>query len=158
MKLATTMPTIIMAAVTTTGLSPEFHLAFFKNGTAGAFFVFDLSSQSVKSHCSTLRLSSSSASRNSSRYSFTSPLDLDSANLVRDTGTTCVFQTMAAATQSATMTPIPTSVLVSGRIGSNDVAGCCSVTVVDSRSMLDGNGNGNGNGNDGMDDDGRTRA
>lgn len=36
---ARTTPTIIIAAVTSTGLSPEFHFASFKIGRAGSFFL-----------------------------------------------------------------------------------------------------------------------
>jgi hypothetical protein len=169
-----------MAVVTRTGLSPEFHLADGKSGTAGAFLVrgallFVDCNQSVNNHRSNERLllmllwilllllvsfvlssreaviiSSGSAppvvsvvmvvvdamlvvvvvgggaaARNSSRYSLTGPLALEMANLVLDTGTTCVFQTMAATMLMTTTILMPIKTCGSGRMASNCCRCCC---------------------------------
>lgn len=137
--LAMTIPTIIMAAVTTTGLSPEFHLARFKMGMAGCLRDLLSVSQSVINHRSKARLlllslvvvvvevedesaatadADAAASLRSSKYSFTCPRDLEMANFDLDTGTTSLDHTRAQMTQRIVKIPNPIKVLVSGRMGS----------------------------------------
>ena len=65
------------------------------------------------------------ASRNSSRYSLTGPLTLEMANLVLDTGTTCVFQTMAATMLMTTTILMPINTCGSGRMASKCCCNCC---------------------------------
>mmetsp|Transcript_12782 Transcript_12782/g.28198 ORF Transcript_12782/g.28198 Transcript_12782/m.28198 type:complete len:246 (+) Transcript_12782:106-843(+) len=148
-KDAINIPTIMIAAVTRTGLSPLFHFAFFNIGRAGLFFrppppLLLLFNQSENNHRSTslpsptfglistffLTISSLSASLSKvskygsfrpSRYSFTSPSLLDKANLVLLTGTTSFAQTKEATTERKTTTPKPTRIVVSGAIASKDL-------------------------------------
>jgi len=129
--------------VTKTGLSPEFHLASFKKGTADGFFVADLLSwsQSVNNQRSNpLRTSSVFTSTScsspssvviievvfvpsfsSSKYSFTCPLFLEIANLVLDTGTTEFAHTEDAITDKTSIDPIAIRADVSGSTGSKVV-------------------------------------
>ena len=150
--LATTIPTIIMAAVTNTGLSPEFQLAFFNIGSAGSFCLpppreeafrregeFNQSENSQRSKflpsfvgavvivasSSVLLLSTTLASR-PSKYSLTGPLFFEIANLVLETGTTSLAHTKAAATERRRTDPIPTNRVGGGSCGSN----CVAVDVV----------------------------
>ena len=68
-----------------------------------------------------------------SRYCFTSPLDLDMANFVREIGTTELFHTRAAMTQRTTTPPIATKPDVSGITGSNT---CTLASAVTSAALV----------------------